>query len=154
MTSVQDIKKAVMDFLTANVTDPISARSALSKNWIYDDFPRPDISSYPRIGIEAPAANLPLIGIGFTSTWVNAMLHIGVFVKRGQKQTIASVTYRDVELLDYIANQVATKIMDKANLSYWQGKGIIKIDPLSENLIENDTFIAKDLTMVFMARRG
>ena len=95
----------IRDFLRNNLTDPNTDRES---NWIYDDYPRQDLTSisYPRISvIELDEIGQPL-GLNGTTFWVTFIFQIDVWVKEDTGYTIDSVYYGDIALCRKIARDV------------------------------------------------
>ena len=96
------------DFLRSNTTDPNTTRSGAGTNWIYDDFPREDLtsSSYPRISIiETNESSKPL-GFRSDNLWTILDFQIDILVKDDTYFTIDSVYYADLSLCRKIARDV------------------------------------------------
>ncbi|RLA75222.1 MAG: hypothetical protein DRG78_20710 [Epsilonproteobacteria bacterium] len=124
MVTSHQLVEDLMTFLEANITDPLSR----NKKWIYDDFPRLDLSSYPRIGITEVNTIKRISGLGETTNIETARVNINILVRKGQKLSDGT---RDLQILDNLANDVITKIND--NHSYFVNKGYLYVKPVSED---------------------
>lgn len=141
MVSTQEAVRVIMEFLENNLDDPLNR----SKKWIYDDLPRLDLSSYPRIAIVAPINNISAKGVGEIGRFNEANVRVLIYVKKKQKAEISGTTYRDVEFIDYLSNEVLNLIKD--NHTHFYQNGIILVDPISENLIEMKDFYIKEIQL-------
>jgi len=106
MASGQDIVEEIVTLLENNITDVNSDRLAKSKKWIYDEIPRADVTSYPRIGVQEVTADSEWFGLGDNKERRNSRIEIQIRTKLGSKLTIDSTTHRDRQILDYLSNKV------------------------------------------------
>jgi len=96
------------NFLRNNMTDPNTVRSDTGTNWIYDDFPREDLSStsYPRISIiETNESSKPL-GFRSNNFWTIMDFQIDILVKDDSYFTIDTIYYADLALCRKIARDI------------------------------------------------
>jgi len=93
------------DFLRANMTDPDSTRLGAGTNWIYDDFPRLDLSSgsYPRVSIIETSETSEPLGFRSNNFWTTVDLQVDIWVKEDTYYTIGGTYYADIALCRKIA---------------------------------------------------
>lgn len=95
----------IRNFLRSNLTDP---QTPVRTNWIYDDYPREDLSSssYPRISIiETNESAVPL-GFRSDNHWTIMDFQIDVIVKDDSYYTISTEYYADINLCRKLARDV------------------------------------------------
>ena len=101
-----DIVSGITTTLRANITDPDTARSAESKQFIYPDFPFLT-ASMPRISITLlPAGECKNIDIDSHTQQITQILQIDIWCAVKGNFTISSVKYGNTKLRDYLAGQV------------------------------------------------
>jgi len=100
------------EFLRANMTDPNATRLAAGTNWVFDDYPRIDLSSdsYPRISvIEIGETDVPL-GFRSDNMWTTINFQIDIWVKEDKSYTIGGTYYADIALCRKIARDTKEAI--------------------------------------------
>ena len=119
------------DFLRSNMTDPDTTRSGAGINWIYDDFPRLDLSSssFPRVSvIETNESSKPL-GFRSDSFWTICNFQIDSWIKEDSNYTIDTAYYAGLALCRKIARNVEEAIRNN-----WT------------DLVDNDSFLTIKMT--------
>lgn len=100
------------DFLRSNMIDPDATRLAAGTNWIYDDFPRHDLSSssYPRVSIIETNESSEPLGFRSDNFWTTIDLQVDIWVKEDTEYTIDTVYYADIALCRKIARDTIESV--------------------------------------------
>ncbi len=149
----------VRELLRNRLIDPNTTRATGMVNWIFDDFPREDLSSssFPRISVIELGEPAKAFGIGDTSQYAIYSMQIDVWVKSdtvydvnnsyeglGAARDLARnvlgalrlywITDMTPEFLIYRSNKKTPVFQEDRNL--WR----ITIDIEFEGVIKNDTY--------------
>ena len=139
MATIREIENEVLTYLRTNLTDINSHRNG--KNWIFIDLPRSDIRDYPRIAIVGENTIRKYTGLGEIKTFDTITLHIYILVAKRTKLEYDSSVKNAWECLDYVSEQTDTRMRAKAK-TLTKGYALY---PMTENTIENDDLIGRDL---------
>jgi hypothetical protein len=143
----QNVVERYVAQFEANLTDYNVQRKLSGGKWIYDDLPRADMSGYPRIGVSAPTTdNLPF-DVGYTHEELFVFTVVVVRVKRGSKYIVGTTEKRDLQMLDYLAKAVSDLVKTSGFRSdLLTNCNVLSTVPITENLLEDDASIGKQLT--------
>lgn len=140
MVSEQIVVEKVISLLESNLTDPATDRASKGKKWIYDDSPREDISSYPRISVIPAVSNYESAGVGYTSQIEDVTINISVYTKKTDKFG----GKRAEQLVDDLANQIRSII--KSNHDYFITNNIEYLVPETKNRSELNGLVIETMT--------
>ena len=151
----QDVKQAVMKCLEDNLEDPDENRRTLNKKWIYDDLPRPDITSYPRIGIESPNTSNDWMSIGGKAIRKAYTIMVAIYVDKKRKLNVGGSTLRDHQILAYLTTKVKSILLKEDNIkTYFVPKGVYAVLPRQETFAENDNVLLRQVFFEFVGREA
>ena len=105
------IKQAIQ-ILEANLYDVNDYRRGSGKKWIYDDFPRFDVNSTPRIGIAPISSRLDDLAVGTLDRKKTHLIGVMVMLNAKDKFTLPGNTDPSIaeEVLEYYTTQITDLI--------------------------------------------
>lgn len=148
--TIQQVVEYIVDLLETNISEPLLDRTTEGKKWIYDDAPRYDMSSYPRIGIYGEPSTFEEYAVGSLAQLENQNIVIDILTKSGDKiafstaqmngysgVTIEGNKYlRGEEIVDNLTKQCLNLI--RSNHTAHLNEGIISIRPTTYNIQKLD----------------
>ena len=146
MVSEQQTAELIISLLEDNIQDPLGR----DKKWIYDDTPRLDISSYPRISVTPLNTNYETQGMGSYSQLEDQTIVVEVYVDKNSKINVSngSEEERAEQVADYLHRKIQTVI--RANAQYFCDNGLLSVTPTDFNksvngklIVFRDTFLAQ-----------
>lgn len=142
--SEQEAVEIIISFLESNLTDPATGRAANNKKWIYDDLPREDITSTPRIGVYPVTSSYESLAIGFSQQLEDATIEIQVVTQKTDKFRISDTVYRAEQLVDLLSIQIRDLI--RSNHNYFVARDIQHLIPETNNRAEVDGLVVNSMT--------
>lgn len=143
MVDTQVIINKYIELLEANLEDPNSDRASKGKKWIYDDYPRSDITSYPRISITSPDEAIEILDIGYNKELVKTKIQVLILVNKGFKAIINNEQKRDREIAEYLAQQIQGII--RSNQEEFRNIGLLLASPDNASYTQTDKLYIKQL---------
>ena len=145
--SEQNTVELIIAQLETNITDPLTSRRSIPKKWIYDDAPRPDSSSYPRISVEPTPSVYSEFALGDLGQFESQTIVITIYAKRKTKMTVGSVAAtRGEQVVDELALQIREYI--KNAHPTWVSNGYLSIRPATKNRSDVGEFVLATMTII------
>lgn len=150
MSSVQQTINYIVELLESEISQPLLDRTTEGKKWIYDDAPRFDLSSYPRIGVYGAPSTYDEYAVGSLSQLENQNIVIDILGRSGD--TIAfepsqmtnykgkiidgNKYLRGEEIVDNLVSQTNKIIRENHSLNI--AEGILHLRPTTYNIQKLD----------------
>lgn len=130
----QEVVELIIAQLEANITDPLSGRLAKGKKWIYDDPPRMDLSSYPRISVTPVQSSYAEFALGDQEQQLEDMtILLEIVTRKSDKINVKgdSTPERAEQIVDFLAKEVRQFM--KSNYATWNTNNILSLRPETNN---------------------
>lgn len=141
----QEVVELIISLLRDNITDPATERASKGKTFIYDDIPRADITSTPRIGVYPVTSNYSSVGIGYSEQLEEGTIAVQIVTQKTDKFN----SLRAEQLVDNLSKQIRDLI--RGNHTYFVSNDVQHLVPETQNRAEVDGLVIENMTFKYIS---